>query len=382
MSKKDYYDILGVTKSSSPDEIKKAYRKLAMKYHPDRNQGDKTAEAKFKEASEAYQVLSDPKKKSSYDQFGHSAFEGGQGGPGGGFDFGGFESGAFSDIFDDFFGDFMGSGRSSGRSKKSRSSRGSDLKINLEISLEEAYFGKKQTINLSSNDKCEKCSGSGAERGSKPKICSTCEGHGKVRTRQGFFTLQQTCPDCGGEGEMLSNPCKDCKGSGSVKNKKNLSIQIPKGVDDGTQIRLSGKGDAGYRGGSNGDLYVFITVQKHKIFKRSEENLYFKLPISMVDAALGTEIEVPTIDGGKSKVKIPAGTQSGKQFRLKEKGMPILRENNYGDLYLETDVIIPDSLSKEQKELLEKFKSLEDSNSNSEIKSFINKAKKFWENIN
>jgi molecular chaperone DnaJ len=382
MSKKDYYDILGVTKNSNPDEIKKAYRKLAMKYHPDRNQEDKTAEAKFKEASEAYQVLSDPKKKSSYDQFGHSAFEGGQGGPAGGFDFGGFESGAFSDIFDDFFGDFVGSGRGRGGSKKSRSNRGSDLKINLEISLEEAYLGKKQTINLSSNEKCEKCSGSGAEPGSKPKTCSTCDGHGKVRTRQGFFTLQQTCPNCGGEGEMLSSPCKDCKGAGTVKTKKNLSIQIPKGVDDGTQIRLSGKGDAGYRGGSNGDLYVFITVQKHKIFQRSEENLYFKLPISMADAALGTEIEVPTIDGGKSKVKIPAGTQSGKQFRLKEKGMPILRENHYGDLYLETNVIIPESLSKEQKDLLEKFKSLEDSNSNSEIKSFINKAKKFWENIN
>jgi molecular chaperone DnaJ len=382
MSKKDYYDILGVTKNSTPDEIKKAYRKLAMKYHPDRNQGDKTAESKFKEASEAYQVLSDQKKKSSYDQFGHSAFEGGQGGGAGGFDFGGFESGAFSDIFDDFFGDFVGSGRGRGGSKKSRSNRGSDLKINLEISLEEAYLGKKQTINLSSNEKCEKCSGSGAEHGSKPKTCSTCNGHGKVRTRQGFFTLQQTCPDCGGEGEMLSSPCKDCKGSGATKTKKNLSIQIPKGVDDGTQIRLSGKGDAGYRGGSNGDLYVFITLEKHKIFQRSEENLYYKLPISMTDAALGAEIDVPTIDGGKSKVKIPLGTQSGKQFRLKGKGMPVVRGDHYGDLYLETNVIIPESLSKEQKDLLEKFKSLEDSNVNSEIQNFINKAKKFWEKIN
>ena len=348
-----------------------------MKYHPDRNQGDKAAEGKFKEASEAYQVLSDPKKKSSYDQFGHSAFEGGAGGAGG-FDFGGFESGAFSDIFDDFFGDFMGSGRGGRGSKKSRSNRGSDLKINLEITLEEAYLGKKQTINLSSNEKCEKCSGDGAEPGSKPKKCSTCNGHGKVRTQQGFFTLQQTCPDCGGEGEVLSNPCKDCKGSGATKTKKNLSIQIPKGVDDGTQIRLSGKGDAGYRGGSNGDLYVFITVEKHKIFQRSEENLYYKLPISMTDAALGAEIEVPTIDGGKSKVKIPAGTQSGKQFRLKGKGMPIIRSDDYGDLYLETNVIIPETLSKEQKDLLEKFKSLEDLNNNSEIKNFINKAKKFW----
>jgi len=378
MSKKDYYDILGVTKKATPEEIKKAYRSLAMKYHPDRNQGDKTAEGKFKEASQAYQVLSDPKKKSSYDQFGHSAFEGGGAGGPGGFDFGGFESGAFSDIFDDFFGDFMGSGRGGRGSKKSRSNRGSDLKINLEITLEEAFLGKKQTINLSSNEKCEKCSGSGAEPGSKPKKCSTCDGHGKVRTQQGFFTLQQTCPDCGGEGEMLSNPCKDCKGSGATKTKKNLSIQIPKGVDDGTQIRLSGKGDAGYRGGSNGDLYVFITVEKHKIFQRSEENLYYKLPISMIDAALGTEIEVPTVDGGKSKVKIPAGTQSGKQFRLKGKGMPVIRGEHYGDLYLETNVIIPESLSKEQKDLLEKFKSLEDLDSNSEIKSFLNKAKKFW----
>jgi len=380
MSKKDYYDILGVTKKSTPEEIKKAYRSLAMKYHPDRNQGDKTAEGKFKEASEAYQVLSDAKKKSSYDQFGHSAFEGGPGGAGG-FDFGGFESGAFSDIFDDFFGDFMGSGRGGRGSKKSRSNRGSDLKINLEITLEEAYLGKKQTINLSSNEKCEKCSGSGAEHGSKPKKCSTCNGHGKVRTQQGFFTLQQTCPDCGGDGEMLSNPCKDCKGSGIIKTKKNLSIQIPKGVDDGTQIRLSGKGDAGYRGGADGDLYVIITVQKHKIFQRSEENLFYKLPISMTDAALGTEIEVPTIDGGKAKVKVPEGTQNGKQLRLKEKGMPNLRSDNIGDLYLEINVIVPENLSKDQKKLLEEFKRIENSNNTSEIKNFFNKAKKFWEKI-
>jgi molecular chaperone DnaJ len=380
MSKKDYYDILGVTKKSTPEEIKKAYRSLAMKYHPDRNQGDKTAEGKFKEASEAYQVLSDPKKKSSYDQFGHSAFEGGAGGAGG-FDFGGFESGGFSDIFDDFFGDFMSSSRSGGRSGKSRSNRGSDLKINLEISLEEAYLGKKQTINLSSNEMCKKCSGVGAEPGSKPKKCSTCNGNGKVRTQQGFFTLQQTCPDCGGEGEVLSNPCRDCRGSGVIKTKKNLTIQIPKGVDDGTQIRLSGKGDAGYRGETNGDLYVLISVKKHKIFQRSEENLYYKLPISMVDATLGAEIEVPTIDGGKSKVKIPEGTQSGKQFRLKGKGMPYLKSGDIGDLYLETSVIIPENLSKDQKKLLEEFKNTENIDNTSEIKNFFNKAKKFWEKI-
>jgi len=377
MSKKDYYDTLGVTKNSSPDEIKKAYRNLAMKYHPDRNQGDKKAETKFKEASEAYQVLSDPKKKSQYDQFGHSAFDQSQGG--GGFDFGGFDSGAFSDIFDDFFGDFMGSSR--GRSRKSRSNRGSDLKINLDISLEEAYFGKKQTINLSTSDKCDKCNGSGAESGSKPVNCSSCGGYGTIRARQGFFSIQQTCPDCGGEGKVISSPCKDCRGSGVVKNKKSLAIQIPKGIEDGTQMRLSGKGEAGYRGGSNGDLYVFISVQKHKIFQRSENNLYFKFPISMVDAALGTEVEVPTIDGGKSIVKIPEGTQSGRQFRLKGKGMPVLKTSNFGDLYIETEVLIPENLNKEQIQLLEKFRSIQNNNENSEIKNFFNKAKKFWEKI-
>jgi len=376
MSKKDYYDTLGVTKNSGPDEIKKAYRNLAMKYHPDRNQGDKKAETKFKEASEAYQVLSDPKKKSQYDQFGHSAFDQSQGG---GFDFGGFDSGAFSDIFDDFFGDFMGSSR--GRSKKSRSNRGSDLKINLDITLEEAYFGKKQTINLSTSEKCNKCNGSGAESGSKPVNCSSCGGYGTVRARQGFFSIQQTCPDCGGEGKVISNPCRDCKGSGVVKNKKSLTIQIPKGIEDGTQMRLSGKGEAGYRGGSNGDLYVFISVLKHKIFQRSEDNLYFKFPMSMVDAALGTEVEVPTIDGGKSIVKIPEGTQSGRQFRLKGKGMPVLKTSNFGDLYIEMEVLIPENLNKEQIQLLEKFRSIQNNNENSEIKNFFNKAKKFWEKI-
>jgi molecular chaperone DnaJ len=380
MSKKDYYDILGVTKKSTPEEVKKAYRSLAMKYHPDRNQGDKTAEGKFKEASEAYQVLSDPMKKSSYDQVGHSSFEGGAGGSGG-FDFGGFESGAFSDIFDDFFGDFMGSARG-GNSKKARSNRGSDLKINLEITLEEAYLGKKQSINLSSNEKCEKCSGDGAEPGSKPKKCSTCNGYGKVRTQQGFFTLQQTCPDCRGDGEMLSNPCKDCRGSGSTKAKKNVSIEIPKGVDDNTQIRISGKGDAGYRGGTAGDLYVFIKVQKHSIFERSSENLYFKLPISMIDATLGIETEIPTINGGKSKFKIPSGSQPGRQFRLKGKGMPFLRKNTYGDLYVEINIIIPENLTKQQREILNQYKLTEEHNNNSEIKNFIEKTKRFWETFN
>ena len=377
MAKRDYYEVLGVIKSASAEEIKKAYRKLALKYHPDRNKGDKTAEGKFKETGEAYHVLSDKERKRNYDQFGHAAFEG-SGGRGGfsNFDFSGAFSDVFgSDIFDDFFDGFKGS-----RRRRSTDFRGSDLRYDLSITLEESYNGKKQEVNFSSTDKCEICNGYGAEPGSKPISCSTCGGQGQVRSSQGFFTIQQTCPECSGTGEKISTPCKECRGAGKKQSRKKISTNIPKGIDDGTRIRLSGKGEAGIKGGGNGDLYIFVSIEPHNIFQRSEENLFFEFPISLTDAALGATVEVPTIDGGKAKVKIPAGTQNGKQFRLKEKGMPIMRNKNYGDLYIRAVTEVPTSLSKEQKNLLEKFKKLEDSKTNPTIKNFLEKAKKFWKN--
>ena len=381
MAKRDYYEVLGVVKTASSDEIKKAYRKSALKYHPDKNKGDKTAEAKFKEASEAYHILSNPERKSNYDQFGHAAFEG-SGGRGGfsNADFSSSFSDIFgSDIFEDFFEGFGGGG---GRKRQRRSAdfRGSDLRYDLSISLEDSYNGKKQEINFSSNDTCQKCNGHGAEPGSKPISCSTCGGYGKVRSSQGFFTIQQACSDCGGSGEKITVPCKDCSGMGKKQSKKKIFTSIPKGVDDGTRIRLSGKGEAGIKGAGNGDLYIFVSVEPHNIFKRSEENLFFEFPISLADAALGTTVEVPTIDGGKAKVKIPAGTQNGKQFRLKGKGMPIMRNKYYGDLYIQAMTEVPASLTKEQKVLLEKFKKLEDTKTNPIMKEFFEKAKRFWKN--
>ncbi len=371
MAKRDYYDVLGVTKSASKDEIKKAYRKLALKYHPDKTKGDKASEEKFKEASEAYHVLSDEKRKSNYDQFGHAAFEGAGSGQGfGGFDF---NSSSFSDIFEDFFGDFGGGGTS-----RRSSNRGNDLRYDVSISLEDAYKGLEKNVKYTTFKKCYSCSGSGAAKGSKPIKCNYCSGRGKVRTNQGFFTIQQTCPQCSGYGETIGNPCKTCSGNGKVQGSENVTVKIPKGVDDGTRIRLSGKGEAGSKGGNNGDLYLFISIDNHNIFKRSEENLYYELPISFADAALGTTVEVPSIDGGKSKIKIPPGTQHGKQFRLKGKGMPVLRRNIFGDLYIRIVTQVPTSISKRQKEILEEFNEIESNKPDPVIKSFFEKAKKFW----
>ena len=373
MAKRDYYDILGVNKSSSKDEIKKAYRSTAFKYHPDKNPNNKAAEEKFKEASEAYSVLSDDKKKTNYDQFGHAAFEGSGGGQG----FGGFDTSSFSDIFEDFFGDFTG-GSSQGSSSRSSGNRGNDLRYDLTISLEDAYKGLEKKIEYTTYKKCADCKGSGAEAGSKPIKCEYCGGNGKIRSNQGFFTVQQTCPRCSGYGETIGKECKNCKGNGKVQSDENISVKIPKGVDDGTRIRLSGKGEAGTKSGSSGDLYLFISIQNHSLFKRSEENLFFELPITFADAALGTTIEVPCIDGTKIKVKIPEGTQYGKQLRLKDKGMPILRKNSYGDLYIRIIPEVPISLTKRQKELLEEFKVLESAKLSPTIKKFFEKAKKFW----
>merc|ERR1711991_814717 len=287
----------------NPEELKSAYRKLAVKYHPDKNPGDKAAEDKFKEASEAYGVLSDKSKKENYDNFGHAAFENG------------------------------GGGRRS--SRKNSNNRGSDLRYDLSISLEEAYSGKKQDIKFSTTEQCGTCKGNGSKPGYSPDRCSYCGGSGRIRSNQGFFTVQQTCPQCNGNGEEITHPCTDCNGQGKKQASKKISVTIPKGVDDGTRIRLSGKGEAGTRGGATGDLYLFINVNSHNLFKRSDENLFFEFPISLADAALGTTLEIPTIDGGKAKIKIPDGTQNGKQFRLKGKGMPFMRRGDFGDLYVQ-----------------------------------------------
>ena len=374
MAKRDYYDVLGVSRNSTQDQIKSAYRKLAVKHHPDKNKGDKISEEKFKEASEAYHVLSDKERKQNYDNFGHAAFENGAGGGGfGNFDF----SSSFSDIFEDFFSDFGGRG---GRRNRRANFRGADLRYDLSITLEEAYTGKKQDIKFSTSEKCNTCTGNGSKPGYNAGSCSMCGGHGQVRSSQGFFTVQQTCPQCSGIGEEITNPCNDCSGQGKKQISKRLSVTIPKGVDDGTRIRLTGKGEAGTKGAGSGDLYLFINVYSHELFKRSEENLFFECPISIANAALGTSLEIPTIDGGKAKIKIPAGTQSGKQFRLKGKGMPYMRGGGTGDLYVQVNTEVPVSLNKEQKELLEKFREIENEKSNPSIKKFFQKAKSFWKN--
>lgn len=382
MSKRDYYETLGVSKGATDAEIKKAYRKKAMELHPDRNKGDDTAEGKFKEANEAYDALKDPEKKAAYDRYGHAAFENGMGGAGGmgaGFGNNGDFGNAFSDVFDDLFGDFMGRG-GGGRGGAQRPTRGSDLRYNLSVSLEEAFKGKQETIDVNSSVNCKSCSGSGAEGGSEPSTCPTCSGMGKVRAQQGFFTVERTCPTCTGRGSIITNPCTTCSGSGRQQRERSLGVNIPAGVETGTRIRLAGEGEAGGLGGPPGDLYIFIEVSDHEIFEREAQNLYCRVPVSMTSASLGGEIEVPTIDGGKSRVKIPSGSQSGTQMRLRGKGMPGLRSNTKGDLFLEISVETPVNLTAKQKELLKEFETLSKDNS-PESKNFFGKVKGFWEGM-
>lgn len=380
MSKRDYYDVLGVSKGASSDDIKKAFRRKAKELHPDRNSDNPDAESQFKEANEAYDILKDAEKKAAYDRFGHAAFESGTGGRPGGFGGGGqgdFAS-AFSDVFEDLFGDFMGGQRGGGG--RSRASRGSDLRYNMRISLEEAYAGVQKTIKVPSSVTCKACNGTGAEGGSEPETCPTCTGMGKVRAQQGFFTVERTCPTCNGQGQIIKNPCRVCGGAGREETERQLGVNIPSGVETGNRIRLAGEGEAGLRGGPSGDLYIFVDVKEHPIFQREGVDLYCRVPVGMSSAALGGDVEVPTIDGGRSRVKIPAGSQSGKQMRLRGKGMPALRGAGSGDMFIEIAVETPVNLTSRQKELLREFEDLSDDN-HPETSGFFSKVKKFWDGI-
>lgn len=383
MAKRDFYDVLGVSRQASADEIKKAYRKKARQLHPDRNPDNPKAEADFKEVNEAYDILKDAEKKAAYDRFGHAAFGGSMAGAGAGGAHGGFQqadfASAFSDVFDDLFGGFGARGGGA-RGARQRPRRGSDLRYNMRITLEEAWKGAQRRISVPTSTACETCHGTGAEGGVEPETCPTCGGMGKVRSQQGFFTVERTCPTCAGSGHIIKNPCKTCHGTGRTETKRELSVNIPPGVDSGTRIRLAGEGEAGFRGSPHGDLYIFIEVARHAIFERDGQNLFCRVPISMPAAALGGEVEVPTIDGGRARVRVPAGSQSGKQMRLRGKGMPGLQRTGFGDMVIELAVETPVNLTARQKEILEEFERLSEEN-NPEGKSFFSKVKSFWDGM-
>ncbi|MCK4276626.1 MAG: molecular chaperone DnaJ, partial [Phycisphaerae bacterium] len=357
MVKRCYYDILGVERSAGDPEIKSAFRSLAKECHPDRCNGDPSAETRFKEVNEAYEALKDPQRRAAYDRFGHAAFENGGGGFGGpGHGFGSDFSTSMSAMFDDLFGEFMGAGAGARRPRqRSGRERGADLRYNMEIELAEAYEGKTAQICVPTSVTCDSCEGSGAKAGTVPTTCRTCNGMGKVRASQGFFTIERTCPACQGRGETIETPCPSCNGAGRVMRERTLSVSIPVGVEDGTRIRLAGEGEAGLRGGPPGDLYIFLSIKPHEFFQRDGADLFCRVPISMTTAALGGQIEVPTIDGGRSRVKIPEDSESGRQFRLKGKGMPVLRSKQQGDLYIQVEVETPKNLSRKQRDLLKAF---------------------------
>jgi molecular chaperone DnaJ len=375
MAKQDYYETLDVNRGAGEGDLKKAYRKLAMQYHPDRNPDDSSAERKFKEVSEAYAVLRDADKRAAYDRFGHAAFENGGGGPGaGGFD-ANFSAG-FADIFDEMFGDFMGRGGRGG------AQRGTDLRYNMEISLEEAFAGKTAEIRVPTSISCDSCAGTGAAKGSSPVICGACKGRGRMRAQQGFFTIERTCPSCHGIGRVIERPCSSCQGAGRVEKTKSLKINIPPGVEDGTRIRLTGEGEAGIRGAAPGDLYIFLAVRPHRLFQRNGADVYCSVPIPMTTASLGGTIEVPAIDGSRAHVTLPPGTQSNRQFRLKDKGMRILRSNARGDMYIEVTVETPVNLTKRQKELLQSFEEAGKGRRTSpESEGFFTRVREFWDDL-
>ncbi len=371
MAKEDYYETLGVDENVDAGDLKKSYRKLAMKFHPDRNPDDPAAEKRFKEVNEAYETLKDDQKRAAYDRFGHAAFEnGGAGGGGGGAGFGG-----FGDIFEEMFGGGGGRGQAS--------QQGSDLRFNMEISLEDAFKGKKTEIRVPTSVECDTCLGSGAASGKKPVTCGTCQGAGRVRAQQGFFTVERTCPNCSGQGQIIKDPCRNCGGAGRVHKDKNLSVSIPAGVEEGTRIRLSNEGEAGMRGAPAGDLYIFISIAGHRLFQRDGANIHCRVPLTMTTATLGGSIEVPTVDGKRAKLTIPEGTTTGHQFRLKEKGMPVLRSKARGDMFVQVFVETPQKLTKKQKELLKEFDGAGKGSKihNPESEGFFTKVKDFWDDL-
>lgn len=378
---KDYYQTLGVDRKASEDELKKAFRKLAMQYHPDRNKDDPKAEARFKEINEAYDVLKDPQKRAAYDQFGVEGVSGMSSGMGGGGGFAGGFGGAFSDIFEDMFGDMMGRGGGA----RTGPQRGQDMQYTMEITLEEAFKGVETTIKVPTHETCDKCNGSGAEAGTSEEQCPSCNGQGRMRMQQGFFTIERTCPTCNGAGKIIRDPCKKCTGQGRVRKEKTLKVKIPAGIESGRRIRLAGEGEAGFRGGPAGDLYVLLSVKPHKIFKRDGANIHCRVPIPMTTAALGGEIEVPTIGGARTKVKIPEGTQTGQQLRLKSKGMPVLRSDAVGDMFIEVQVETPMNLNRKQQDLLKELdKSLggtAQGKHSPEASGFFTRMKEVWSDL-
>ena len=376
MAKQDFYELLGVSRDADAAVIKAAYRKLAMRHHPDRNPGDRQAETRFKSLSEAYEILKDEQKRAAYDRFGHAAFEnGGAGGPGqrDGFDF----ASGFADIFDEMFGDFTGARRGN------TATRGADLRYNMAISLEDAFRGRQPEIRLPTSVACTGCNGTGAEGGARPVSCPACNGAGRVRAQQGFFTIERTCPNCQGQGRVIDDPCVNCEGAGRVRSEKTLAISIPPGVEDGTRIRIAGEGEAGLRGGPPGDLYIFLSVEPHALFRREGSDLYCVVPIPMATAALGGGIEVPTIEGGRAKVTIPAGAQSGQRFRLRGKGMSVLRSKTRGDMYIETQIETPVKLTAKQREILEEFAKAggDHARHHPAHHGFFAKVKEFWDDL-